>query len=246
MKKYIRILSLALLFALLGAVPLSAQKTDYQIGEAEGGLLNDGKIKEAFQKAADKFEEWMYEGVPSGYVTGEEDYYLQKYADKNNRTAAIYVGPDYASYVLRGPIWEQLDSLGGLKKVGRPVSDAYEVNGTWYQNFERGYATVNGDTGKAVFAEGVHVNDKGGTVPINTTDNVGSSGSSGSISGSSGSSDKTTDKTSDSTMQSPSQMISDVVSDVEEGASKWGIWVFVLFLVLGIGILLVYWFLKRK
>ncbi len=257
MKKIIRIFALAVLISVCAALPLAAQKTDYQIGESEGGLLNDGKLKDAFQKAVDKFEEWMYEGVPSGYVTRQDDYYIQEYSDKNNQTAAIYVGSDYGSYVLRGPIYEQLDSMGGLKSVGRPVSDPYEVNGTWYQNFENGYATVGKDSGKAVFTQGVHVDRQGGTVPLNVTDNAGGNGSGDSGNGSgngSGSGDgllttdsnsNTTDRN-DQTVSSPSQMISDVVSDVEEGASKWGIWVFVILLVLAVAILAIYWFLKKK
>ncbi len=237
---------MALLIAVFAVLPLSAQKTDYQIGESEGGLLNDGKLKDAFQKAVDKFEEWMYEGVPSGYVTREDDYYLQKYSDKNNQNAAIYVGPDYGSYVLRGPIYDQLDSIGGLKALGRPVSDSYEVNGTWYQNFEKGYATVTKDSGKAVFTQGVHVDEQGKTVPMNTTDNVtdngtGTSGSDGSMM----TTDTDTDTT-DTTMSSPSEMISDVVDDVEDAAPRWGMWVFIILLLLAIAILVIYWFLKKK
>ncbi len=244
MKKTIQILVLALLIGLLTALPLSAQKTDYQIGESEGGLLNDGKLKDAFQKAVDKFEEWMYEGVPSGYVTREGDYYLQKYSDKNNQNAAIYVGPDYGSYVLRGPIYDQLDSIGGLKTLGRPVSDAYEVDGTWYQNFEKGYATVTEDSGKAVFTQGVHVDEKGKTVPMSVTDNSADSGSGSS--GSDGSMTTTDTDTSGNTMSSPSEMISDVMDDVEDAAPRWGMWVFIILLLLAVAILVIYWFLKKK
>ncbi len=246
MKKTIQILVSALLISIFAVLPLSAQKTDYQIGEAEGGLLNDGKIKDAFQKAVDKFEEWMYEGVPSGYVTMEDDYYLQKYSDKNNQNAAIYVGPDYGSYVLRGPIYDQLESIGGLKTVGRPVSDAYEVNGTWYQNFEKGYASAAEDSGKAVFTQGVHVDSQGGTIPLNVTDNATGTGSGSGTSGSDGST-MTTDTTDGSnTLSSPSEMISDVVSDVEEAAPRWGMWVFIILLLSAVGILVIYWFLKKK
>lgn len=244
MKKAMRIFVLACLIAVFTVLPLSAQKTDYQIGESEGGLLNDGKLKDAFQKAVDKFEEWMYEGVPSGYVTKEDDYYLQKYSDKNNGNAAVYVGPDYGSYVLRGPIYDQLESLGGLKTVGRPVSDAYEVNGTWYQNFEKGHATVAKDTGKALFTQGVHVDKNGAAVPMNVTDN--GTGTSGSF-GSSGT-DRNTDTTdtADGLMSSASEMVSDVVDDVTDAAPKWGVWVFVILLLLAVAVLVVYWFLKKK
>lgn len=239
MKKTIRIFALALLVVVFAAIPLSAQTTDYQIGEAEGGLLNDGKIKEAFQKAADKFKEWMYEGLPSGYVTKEDDYYLQTYADKDNNKAAVYVGPDYGSYVLRGPLYQQLESLGGLKTLGRPASDAYEVNGTWYQNFEKGYATVSGDAGKAVFIQGSHVDEQGKASPISTDSPSDPSGS--------GSNNMTTDTNdAQNSVSSPSDLISDVVSDVEQAAPKWGMWIFIILLLLAIGILLVYWFLKRK
>ncbi len=247
MKKAMRIFALALLIAVFAALPLAAQKTDYQIGESEGGLLNDGKLKDAFRKAADKFEEWMYEGIPSGYVTKEEDYYLQKYSDDKNQTAAIYVGPDYGSYVLRGPIYEQLDTVGGLKTVGRPVSDSYQVNGTWYQNFENGYATVSEDSGKAVFTKGVHVDEQGGTVPLNVTDNATGFGSGSGTSGTDGGA-ITTDigsDTSDHSVQSPSQMLSDVTDGGENG-SRWGIWVFVILLLLAVAILAIYWFLKKK
>ena len=243
MKKIMRILVLACFIAVFASLPLSAQKTDYQIGESEGGLLNDGKIKDAFQKAVDKFEEWMYEGVPSGYVTQEDDYYLQKFSDQNNGNAAVYVGPDYGSYVLRGPIYDQLESLGGLKTVGRPTSDAYEVNGTWYQNFEKGYATVAKDTGKAVFTQGVHVDKNGGAVPMDVTDN--GTGTSGSFGGSGSSSDRNTDTT-DGLMSSASERVSDVVDDVTDASPKWGIWVFVILLLLAVAILVVYWFLKKK
>lgn len=243
MKKAIRIFTLALLLIVALSVPFSAQKTDYQIGEAEGGLLNDGKLKEAFQKAADKFEEWMYEGLPSGYVAKEDDYYLQPYADKNNQKAAIYVGSDYNSYVLRGPIYDQLESVGGLKTVGRPVSDSYEVNGVWYQNFENGYTTVPKDSGKAVFTKGSHVDKNGTVVPLTATDNGGSN-TTGSVSGSENRTD-TTD-TDGNLMQSASQMVSDVVSDVEQAAPKWGMWVFIILLLLAIAILVIYWFLKKR
>lgn len=243
MKKTIRILTLALLLIVFAAVPFAAQKTDYQIGESEGGLLNDGKLKDAFQKAADKFEEWMYEGIPSGYVTKEDDYYLQTYADTNNQKAAIYVGSDYNSYVLRGPIYEQLESVGGLKTVGRPVSNAYEVNGVWYQNFENGYATVPKDSGKAVFTKGSHVDEKGGTVPITATDNAGNNVTSG-TNGTDGRTD-TTD-TDGNMIQSASEMVSDVVSDVKQAAPKWGMWVFIILLLLAIAILVIYWFLKKR
>ena len=238
LKKTIRIFVFALLAVLFAALPVSAQTTDYQIGEAEGGLLNDGKIKEAFQKAVEKFKEWTYEGMPSGYVTTEDDYYLQTYVDKNDNKAAVYVGPDYGSYVLRGPLYQQLESLGGLKTVGRPTSDAYQVNGTWYQNFEKGYATVSGDSGKAVFVSGSHVDEQGQKTPISTdSSNSSDSGNSG-----------TTTDTNDgqNTLPSPSDVVSDVVSDVEQAAPKWGMWIFIILLLLAVGILLVYWFLKRK
>jgi hypothetical protein len=47
-------------------------------------------------------------------------------------------------------------------------------------------------------------------------------------------------------VSSPSDVVSDVVSDVEQAAPKWGMWIFIILLLLAIGILLVYWFLKRK
>ncbi len=236
MKKVLQIALLALLICTFAAVPFTAQKTDYQIGEVEGGLLNDGKIKDAFQKAADKFEEWMYEGIPSGYVTQEDGYYLQNYADGENRKAAIYVGDDYKSYVLRGPIFEQIDTVGGLKALGRPVSDAYEVDGAWYQNFETGYATVPKDTGKAVFVKGYHVDNQGKTGPV--TDGGGN------FSFSSGT-DRGDDKT-DSPLTKPSEMVSDMVEEVKDSAPKWGMWLFILLLLGAVVVLAVYWFLKRK
>ncbi len=248
MKKWIQIIALAMLLAVCLALPLSAQKTDYQIGETEGGLLNDGKVKDAFQKAVDKFKEWTYEGMPSGYVTREDDYYLQTYTDKDDNKAAVYVGPDYGSYVLRGPIYQQLDSLGGLKTMGRPVSDAYQVKETWYQNFENGYATVSGDSGKATFIRGSHADEQGKISPITaTTDTSTNSGASSGTSGSDGNTMTTdTDSTQNNTVPSPSEMVSDVVSDVEEAAPKWGMWIFIILLLVAIGILVVYWFLKKR
>ncbi len=236
MKKVLQIGVLALLICSFSVLPFAAQKTDYQIGETEGGLLNDGKIKDAFQKAVDKFEEWMYEGMPSGYVTQEDGYYLQNYADKNNQKAAIYVGDDYQSYVFRGPIFEQIDTVGGLKVLGRPISDAYEVEGVWYQNFETGYATVPKDTGKAVFIKGYYVDKQGKTGPV--TDEGGN------FSFSSGT-DMGDDKT-DSPLTKPSEMVSDMVEDVKDVAPKWGMWLFILLLAGAIVVLAVYWFLKRK
>lgn len=239
MKKAFRLTLLALLIFTFAAVPFAAQKTEYQIGESEGGLLNDGKLKEAFQKAADKFEEWMYEGLPSGYVTQEDDYYLQTYSDDNNRTAAIYVGPQYDSFVLRGPIYQQLDSMGGLKTVGRPVSDAYEVNGTWYQNFENGYASVSGNSDQAVFTKGSHVDKNGEAVPMTgSTDTDGNNNS--------GTDTRNESTDTDNLISSASDMISDVVSDVEEGGPRWGMWVFIILLLLAIALLVIYWFLKRR
>ncbi len=240
MKKTIRIFALALLVVVFAAIPLSAQTTNYQIGEAEGGLLNDGKIKEAFQKAVDKFKDWTYEGMPSGYVTQEDDYYLQTYSDKENNHAAVYVGPDYGSYVLRGPLYQQLESLGGLKTLGRPTSDSYEVQGTWYQNFENGYASVKGDSGKAVFTKGSHVDQQGNVIPISTATTDSASGTTG-IDGTTSDTNST-----QNSVPSPSEMVSDVVSDVEQAAPKWGMWIFIILLLLAIGILVVYWFLKKK
>lgn len=238
MKKTMRIAVIVLLIFAFSALPFFAQKTEYQIGESEGGLLNDGKLKAAFQKAADKFKDWMYEGIPSGYVTQTEDYYMQTYTDGEDRGAAIYVGADYEPYVLRGPIYEQLDSVGGLKTLGRPRSDAYEVNGVWYQNFEKGHVTVKKD-GKATFLTGQTVDEQGNISPITdsaSTDSASSMGSAG----------MTTDGTTDSTVSSPSQVVSDVVQDVEEVAPCWAAWVAVLLLILAVVILLVYWFLKRR
>jgi cobalamin biosynthesis Mg chelatase CobN len=232
LKKKIKTSLLALILLFLTAVPSFAQKTSYQIGEAEG-LLTDGKVKEAFQKAADKFKDWMYEGVPNGYVTKTDGYYLQTFTDGEDLSAAIYVGPDYANYVLRGPVYEQLESVGGLKKLGAPRSDAYEVNGVWYQNFEKGYVTVP-KNGKAAFVAGKQVDEKGSE----TADP--DSGSS------SASTDGTTDGKTDASLSSPSQMISNVVSDVEEGASRWVPGVVVALLILAAIVILVYWFLKRK
>ena len=209
-------LALALLFV-FAALPLSAQTTEYQIGASEGGLLTDGRIADAFRSAADRFSEWMYEGVPSGYVTQRDGYYWQPYSDPDNNGAAIFVGSDYTPYVMRGPIYEGLESLGGLGTLGHPQSDAYQVNGTWYQNFKNGYATV-GDDGKVSFVRGSRVTD--------ATTNL---------------TDSSTDKVS-----SPSQMISDVVSDVEETAPMWGTWLFVIILVLAVVLLAVYWFMKRR
>ena len=232
MKKNIKITLLAVLFVFFAAVPFGAQKTEYQIGEAEG-LLTDGKVKEAFQKAVDKFKDWMYEGVPSGHVTKTDDYYMQTYTDGEDVSAAVYVGPDYRSYVFRGPIYEQLESVGGMKKLGAPRSDAYEVNGVWYQNFENGYVTVS-KTGKAGFVEGKRVDEKGNV----TTDTDSDSGTS--------STDPLTDRETDSSMSSPSQMLSNAVSDVEEGVSRWAPGVLVALLILAAIVILVYWFLKRK
>ncbi len=236
MKKTVQITVFALLIVSFLVTPTFAQKTDYQIGEAEGGLLTDGKIMDAFQKAVDKFEEWMYEGTPSGYVTQQDGYYLQHYADKNNQKAAVYVGDDYKSYVLRGPIFEQLDTVGGLKTLGRPVSDAFEADGVWYQNFESGYATVPKDTGKAVFVKGYQVDEKGKTGPV--TDGGGN------FSFSSGT-DVGDDKT-DSPLTKPSEMVSDMVEDVKNVAPKWGMWLFIILLVGAVVVLAAYWFLKRK
>lgn len=238
MKKTIRFSVFVLLVLSFAVLPFSAQKTEYQIGESEGGLLNDGKLKEAFQKAADKFKEWMYEGVPSGHVTQTDDYYMQTFTDGEDRAAAIYVGPDYNPYVFRGPIYEQLDSVGGLNTLGRPMSDAYQVGGVWYQNFEKGYATVN-DGGKASFVTGQQVDTEGTTSSITdgATTDFSSAGTS--------SVDRTTDTVTDSSLPSPSQMISDVVDGVEETAPRWAAWVAVLLLILLVVILLVYWFLKR-
>lgn len=243
MKKTIRIFALALVIVLFAAIPFAAQKTDYQIGESEGGLLNDGKLKDAIQKAVDKFEDWMYEGVPSGYVTQTDDYYLQPFTDGEDKTAAVYVGSDYNSYVMRGPIYEQLESVGGFKTMGRPRSDAFEVNGKWYQNFENGYASVD-DSGKAVFVQGSQVDDKGTVSP--STDSQNSNGSASSAG--TDSTNDTTDRTDTNTdsMSSPSEMVSDVVSDVEQAAPRWGMWIFIILLLLAVGILAVYWFLKRK
>ncbi len=238
MKKIIRIFALTLVFVFCAAIPFAAQKTEYQIGESEGGLLNDGKLADAIQKAVDKFKDWMYEGVPSGYVTQTDDYYLQPFTDGEDNTAAVYVGSDYNSYVMRGPIYEQLESVGGLKTLGRPTSDAYEVKGVWYQNFENGYATVN-DSGKAMFVQGSSV-DENGVVSGNTDRDTNNNGTS-----SGSATENTTDRETDS-LQSPSQMVSDVVSDVEQAAPRWGIWVFIILLLLAVGILAVYWFLKRK
>lgn len=244
MKKTMQILILALLIVVFAAVPFAAQKTDYQIGESEGGLLNDGKLKQAFQSAADKFKEWLYEGAPAGYVTREDDYYLQEYSDKNEQKAAIYVGPDYGSYVLRGPLYEQLESLGGLKTMGRPVSDAYEVNGTWYQNFEQGYASTDKDSGKAVFTQGSHVNAKGEPIALNVTDS--SQGNGSGTSGTDGGNGTTDTDGGMNSISSPSEMISDVVEDVEEAAPRWGMWVFIILLLLAVAVLVIYWFLKKK
>ena len=226
-----------LILVFLAAVPLSAQKTEYQIGESEGGLLNDGKLKEAVQSAVDKFKDWAYEGVPSGYLTKTDDYYLQPYTDGEDRSAAVYVGSDYRAYVLRGPIYEQLDSIGGFGKLGRPRSDAHQVNGVWYQNFERGYATVS-DDGKVSFNEGRWVDDKG----VVSTDREETDGG-----------NKTEDRTDlpgDRTDSSLSDKVSTAVSDVtdavEKTASDWGAWVFLILLILAVAVLAFYWFLKRK
>ena len=238
MKKWIRITALALGLVFLSALPFYAQKTEYGVGESEGGLLNDGRLKEAIQSAVDKFEQWMYEGVPSGYVTKTDDYYLQPYADGEDRTAAVYVGPDYKAYVMRGPIYDQIESVGGLETLGRPRSDAYEKDGVWYQDFERGYVTAETD-GKARFIKDQHVDNNGTVV---STDGTGTGASSGTENAS-------TDRTA-GTLSSPSEMISDVVSNVtdaaEKAASGWGAWVFVILLILAITVLTVYWFLKRK
>ena len=240
MKKIIRFSFLMLLTMLFASLPFFAQKTDYQIGESEGGLLNDGKLKEAFEKAADKFKEWMYEGMPSGYVTQTDDYYMQTFTDGEDRGAAVYVGPDYTPYVFRGPIYEQLESVGGMNALGRPVSDAYQVNGVWYQNFDNGYATVGSD-GKASFVRGQRVDEQG------TVSSATDSTSSDSVTDSSGrGTNDTTDSMTDTSMPSPSEMVSDVVSDVEEGTSRWGMWVFVVLILLAAVILIIYWFLKRR
>ena len=237
MKKTLRTVALALFAAILFTLPAAAQKTDYQIGEAEGGLLNDGKVKEAFEKALEKFEEWM----PSGHVMQEDGYYLQTFEDKNKEKSAVYVGKDYGSYILRGPIYAQLESLGGLKTVGLPVSDAYQVNGVWYQNFEHGYATVGEDNGQAVFTKGIHVSEDGGPFPItDVTDSSGSDGSSGS--------DRNTDTTDSQggMMSSASEMMDDAMDAVSGFASKWAIWIFVGLAGAAVAVPLVYWLVKKR
>lgn len=242
MKKWMKFTVLTLVFVFLGTLSFAARERAYGVGEFEGGLLTDEKLKDAIQSAVDKFEGWMYEGVPSGYVTKTDDYYLQPYADGEDRTAAVYVGPDYRAYVLRGPIYEQLETVGGWNTLGRPLSDAYEKDGVWYQNFERGYVTA-GETGKARFVAGQKVDDKGVAFSTDGSDAGTSSTGTGSAT------DRPQDST-DGSMQSPSEMISDVVSDVtdmaEEVSSHWGAWVFVILLILAIVVLAVYWFLKRK
>ncbi|MBQ2273345.1 MAG: hypothetical protein II337_07795 [Clostridia bacterium] len=234
-------LALALLFV-FAALPLSAQTTEYQIGASEGGLLTDGRIADAFRSAADRFSEWMYEGVPSGYVTQRDGYYWQPYSDPDNNGAAIFVGSDYTPYVMRGPIYEGLESLGGLGTLGHPQSDAYQVNGTWYQNFKNGYATV-GDDGRVSFVRGSRVGTDGTATDLPASD---SSATTDSMTDTV--TDATTNLTDSSTdkVSSPSQMISDVVSDVEETAPMWGTWLFVIILVLAVVLLAVYWFMKRR
>jgi len=237
MKKAVRFCALFLMLLLFFALSFSAQKTEYQIGESEGGLLNDGKLKEAFQTAVDRFRDWMYEGVPSGYVTQGDGYYLQPYTDGEDRSAAVYVGSDYRPFVLRGPIFEQLESVGGFASMGGPLSDAYEADGVWYQNFGKGYATVDGD-GKVRFVEGKSVDKTGKESPL-STDSVTESGSSDS-------SGTVTDPVTDSGISSPSQMISDAVDGMEETGSRWGIRILLLLAIPAVLILLLYFLLKRR
>lgn len=240
MKKTIAIFCGALFFVLF-SLSCSAQTTEYAIGEGEGGLLNDPKIKQSFQAAADKFKDWLFEGKPSGYVTQTDDYYLQSFEDAQKNKATVYVGPDYNPYVFRGPIWEQFEDLGGFAALGRPLSDAYEAqSATWYQNFEKGYVSAYG-TDAPVFVTGKHVDDNGKEIPLNdpsaTTDPV--STDSGGITSSK------TDVVTDSGSGLVSSL-SDLGEAVEETVPKWGIWLFVILLVLAIAVLLIYWFLRRK
>lgn len=240
MKNTVRTAVLFLVAFLLFSVSLSAQKTEYQIGESEGGLLTDERVKAAFRSAVEKFKAWAYEGVPSGHVTQTDGYYLQSYTDGEDRSAAIYVGADYRPYVLRGPIYDQLKTLGGFVRLGLPVSDAFEVKGGWYQNFERGYAKTD-KNGKAVFVEGKSVTSDGTERPLSTdgdtrTDPGGSTASQGA--------DGTTDG--DGLISTASQFVSDAVEQMGNGDSRIGIFILALVILPAILILLVYLFLKRK
>lgn len=234
MKKVWNITVLAFLAVLFAALPFSAQKTQYDVGEYREGLL-DNEIRDAIRGAVDKFKDWAYEGVASGYVTKTDDYYLQPFTDGEDRSAAVYVGADRKAYVLRGPVYEQLESVGGFSKLGRPISDAYEVDGVWYQNFERGY--VRAAEGKtAEFVSGRRVDSDGRVTDITS-----------SASDRTSSSDRT-DLVTDGSIPSPSQQISDAVSDGMQGepAARWGIWVFVILLLLGVVAFTVYWFVRHK
>lgn len=229
MQKYVKGICLFLLLTVLFSVTAFAETPMYQIGEGEPGLLNDEKIKDAFVKAADKFSEWLYEGVPSGFVTKEGDYYVQNFTDGEDQNAAIYVGPDYRTYTMRGPIYQQLRSLGGTEGTGLPTSDAYEVNGVWYQNFEKGYAKTTGDNGKAVFVKDASVDEQG------QEKTAGTDGS-----GLNTISDRASDLTEDL-----SNAVSDVTEPIKKTFPKWAMWLIWILVILAV-VLLIVWLMKKK
>ena len=202
MKKIIKFICVYLIFVLSPTVlPAFAAEDTYRVGIAQEMMEGAENIQKAFEEAAARFSDWMYDGVPNGYVTREGDHYMQTFADGEDRAAAIYVTPEHKGYLLHGPIYEQYESVGGDAVLGAPASDPFQVNGTWYQNFRNGHVEVMGDTGKATFVEGRYVSQTGETMTDLPEERV----------------------TTDSEMgNSISSMVSDMASNVKSNVEKTG------------------------
>ena len=232
MKSVWKIVCLTLALVLtLAALPLHGEET-YRVGIAQEAIENAQDLQKAFEDAVSRFADWSYQGKPSGHVTKEGDHYMQTFSDGAPNTAAVYVGADRKGYVMRGPIWQQITSLGGYEVLGAPTSDAYEKDGVWYQNFRNGHVEARGSEGNATFVKGSFVDDVGQAV-----------------------SDVVTDLSKG--MNSASSVISDVASNVKSNvksmvepktagsAPHWVAWLVVIALLIAVLVLGVMCF-KRK
>ena len=145
---------------------MSNSTDNYRVGYMNSANNNDtlyDTIKNAFTTEYNKFSNTSYTGMPSSFVSKNGDYYVQNFNDANNQQASIYVGPApyYKTYTVNNPMYGVLNSVGGVKAVGYPASNAFQYNGNYYQNFKNGYVYSSNGSNTGTFVRSRQVNGNG-------------------------------------------------------------------------------------
>lgn len=155
-----------------GTHTTSGETPSYRVGYMENtadmGIDGYNTVRSAFTNAYNGFAGNNYTGKPVSHVTSLNGYYSQNFADDSGRKASVYVGKDNNAYSVNYPVYDYYEKLG-YGTAGYPTSNAYNVNGSYYQNFTNGYVKTNTDGTTSDFYNGKSVDNTGAEVTTANT-----------------------------------------------------------------------------